>query len=119
MGNDHVYAIFLKTGEKIDMELGVASTKCNYEDLFSRLKLRSNTTDTSNTGRQSCPTKINCWTGPNTGDSWTLTQSHNAAADGWYFIIVDGGSTGLSEYRGYYTLKVTLTNCVSPGCACE
>jgi hypothetical protein len=113
VGNDHTYAVYMQAGEVLDLTLQSHSTKCDSDDSYwsSRLKLFSNP-DTGESGATSCPTFIVCWIGPPGYETWDLLQSHTATADGWVFIVVDGGASGFDEHRGYYTLTVTL----SAGC---
>jgi hypothetical protein len=118
MGNDHTYAVFLRAGESLDLDLAWAGSRCSGEDWQSRLKVKWNPSVDA-AGATSCPALLGCWAGPYAGAAWTLSQRVTASVDGWAFVIVDGGSTGLTEYRGHYRLTVTLSGCAVAGCACS
>lgn len=114
VGNDHTYAIFMRAGERATVTLASRTQKCNSNDgdWHSRLKFKWGADATS------CPTLLQCWAGPRRFDSTDTTRDHVASADGWLFIIVDGGASGFNEHRGHYTLGVHLTQCDSPTCGC-
>jgi hypothetical protein len=118
VGNDHVYAIFVRAGERVTAELGATSTRCaTGEEFRSYLKFKFNP-DASASGATSCPTLVGCYGGPARGSSLTTTRTYDATADGWLFVAVDGGATAFDEHRGYYTLRVELSRCATTGCGC-
>jgi hypothetical protein len=118
VGFDHVYAIFVRAGERVTAELGAASTRCaTGEEFRSYLKFKFNP-DTSAAGASSCPSLVGCYGGPSRGSSFTTLRTYDATADGWLFVAVDGGATAFDEHRGYYTLRVELSRCAAAGCGC-
>ena len=112
MGGDQVYVIYMQSGESIDLTLVAKSTKCDSGDSSwaSRLKIRTGTSSTS------CGTAVQCWTA--SYGAGTTYKTYTATASGWVFVIVDGGSTGLSEDEGYYDLSIQLRNCPGGNCGC-
>jgi hypothetical protein len=59
-----------------------------------------------------------CAAGPTRTDSYATTRTYDATADGWLFVIVDGGASAYDEHRGYYNLGVSLSRCSGANCSC-
>lgn len=118
VGNDHTWTLFVRAGETVTAELGTDNRDCaSGEEYHSRLKFKFNAS-TSSSGASSCPTFEGCWAGPAAYQTFTTTRSYTATADGWLFIIVDGGASGFDEHRGYYFLEVSLSGCDEADCGC-
>jgi hypothetical protein len=93
-------------------------TRCATDEEFhSYLKFKFNA-DASASGAAACPAFVLCAGGPRRFDSYATTRTYDATADGWLFIIVDGGASGLGEHRGYYNLAVSLSRCEAASCGC-
>lgn len=119
VGNDHTYALFMKAGETAEVSLGVERSKCDSRDYdyHARLKFKFHADPTVG-GVSSCPRFESCHPGPNAGQNTRNERSYTASEDGWLFIIVDGGSSGLGNHQGYYNLAVTLSGCLDANCGC-
>jgi hypothetical protein len=123
VGDEHMYAIYLQSGERVNAELFVSnSRRCSdvrgeRVELGARLKFRFNP-DRTAAGATSCPNFVSCSAGPNYGQTFANIRSYTASEDGWLFIVMDGGSTAFNEDRGYYTLNATLSRCETADCGC-
>jgi hypothetical protein len=118
VGNDHTYAIYVKAGERVTADLTTNSTRCaTGEEFRSFLKFKFNA-DATGAGASACPTFVLCAGGPARTDTYATTRTYDATADGWLFVIVDGGAVTFDEYRGYYNLAVSLGRCSSANCSC-
>lgn len=116
-GGDHAYAIFAFHGESLHVDLDARTTYCSFDQtqLAPRLRLFYNA-GTLASDAASCPTSVNCWSATWAGDS--IVQTISISQDGWYFLVVDGGSWGFDEDAGYYDLDVSLSGCATAGCGC-
>ena len=123
VGSEHMYAIYMQAGERVAFTWGVGTARCPENrgervELQMRMKWRFNP-NTTTAGATACPAPaLSCVAGPNFGQSITNTRDYTATQDGWLFLIVDGGSSGLNYDRGYYTLNVTLSRCSEGTCGC-
>lgn len=118
VGYDHTYALFVRAGERVVAELAAGTAECASGETFSSyLKMRFNP-DPSAAGARACPQLQFCVGGPNEDETWTAIRDWVAPADGWLFVIVDGGATAWDEHRGYYQLRVSLSRCDAAGCGC-
>jgi hypothetical protein len=118
VGNDHSYAIYVKAGERVSANLTTTTTRCaTGEEFRSFLKFKFNP-DATSAGAAACPSFVLCAAGPGRTDSYATARTYDATADGWLFVIIDGGATVYDEYRGYYNLTVSLSRCSSANCSC-
>lgn len=118
VGNDHTYALYVQAGERVVATLGTTSTRCSSgEEFHSRLKMKFHA-NVAAEGATSCPSLLGCWGGPRRFDDTTYARTYDVTEDGWLFVIVDGGASGLDQHRGHYTLQVALSRCDAVGCGC-
>lgn len=115
-GNDHTYAIYARAGEVLAVVVErKTGWSCDIDESYvPNVRLLVNE-DAGPEGVTDCPITIGCWAAET---DLKLTRVHSVAADGWYFIVLDGGPSELQQDRGYYHLKVRLSNCAQVGCGC-
>jgi hypothetical protein len=103
-GNDHTYRVFMRQGETMTVTLSTGA-ECLGSTWYATLKFHTNAGCSST----ACTSLALC-----TANVSNTTKSHVAAQDGWYIIVVDGGS---SSNAGTYTINVKVT-CNSGNCEC-
>jgi hypothetical protein len=103
-GFDHTYRIFMRQGESITAMLSTGA-ECLGSTWFATLKFMTN----AGCNSTQCTTNVLC-----DANNSSTTNSYVAPQDGWYIIVVDGGS---SSNKGTYTLNVKLT-CNVGACEC-